>query len=227
MAVTACGQQQLNSKAGPKTAASLSSDSQGKLLKDVPEKIETGARYLFYLHGRIIENEGVRPVHPQHGVYEYQQILETFSGKGFTVVSEARPRGTDVQQYAAKVTGQIRALIKAGVPPQHITVVGASKGGAIAVAASTQLKNRDLNFVLLAACGDSDEYRRFPPDLWGSVLSIYDSKDDWAGTCRKFFEQSRGLKRREELELKLGLGHGLLYRPLKEWVEPTADWARR
>ncbi|HEY0006144.1 MAG TPA: alpha/beta hydrolase [Pyrinomonadaceae bacterium] len=225
LAAVACAQQTANSRAELKALPQTGQTARARLLRDIPKNVETQARYLFYLHGWIIENQGVRPTSPQYGVYQYQEILESFARKGFIVVSEARPKGTDVQQYAAKVVDQIRALLKAGVPPQHITVAGASKGGVITVAVSTLLKNRDVNFVILAACGESDEYRRFHPSLWGNVLSIYDDKDNWAVTCRKFFEQAGGLNRRKEIVLKLGLGHGILYRPLKEWVEPTADWA--
>lgn len=200
----------------------------GVVLTDVPQRIDAKARYLFYLHGRIVEEQGARAVSPQFGPYEYAQILDTLAGRGFVVISEARPRGTDVQQYAPKVVEQINTLMKAGVPPGHITVVGASRGGVIAVAVSTRLKQRAVNFVILASCGNSDEYRRFKPDLWGNVLSIYDYKDDTgAGTCQRFFAQATGLGRHNEVLVKLGLGHGLLYRPLKEWVEPAVAWANQ
>ena len=205
-----------------------SQPAQGVVLKDVPQQIDTARRYLFYLHGRIIEERGVRAVSPQHGPYEYEQILAALARRGFVVISEARPRGTDSLQYAPKVVAQINALLKAGVPPRHITVVGASKGGVITIAVSTRLKQREVNFVILASCGNTDDYRRFKPDLWGNVLSIYDYKDDsGAGTCQRFFDEATGLGRRKELVVKLGLGHGLLYRALNEWIEPTVEWAQQ
>jgi len=103
--------------------------------------------------------------------------------------------------------------------------VGASKGGMIAHLASAMLHNKDLNFVLLAACGEGylDD---FQPDLVGNVLSVYDYKDNkGAGSCADFFARSKNLNRRKEIELKLGLGHGILYKPMDEWVEPTVAWA--
>ena len=60
---------------------------------DVPQQIDPQAHYLFYLHGRIVE-EGRRPTSPQFGVYEYDKILETFRARGFVVISEQRPKGT-------------------------------------------------------------------------------------------------------------------------------------
>src|SRR5882724_6168777 len=62
--------------------------TQGAIWSDVSNKIDPKAKYLFYLHGRIIENQGIRPTDPRYGVYEYQQILDTLKDKGFIVVSE-------------------------------------------------------------------------------------------------------------------------------------------
>ena len=225
LALPACGQRAKHSKPATQ-AASAASHVQGALWKDVPEKVNVSAKYLFYLHGMIVENEGIRPVSPQYGVYEYEQILDTFVDKGFNVISEPRARGTNPREYAAKVVGQIKRLLEAGVPPRSITAVGASRGGAIVILASTLLRNRDVNFVILAACGNSNVYRETKVDLWGNILSIYDFKDvTGAGSCRRFVDSSTGVKRYKEIVLRLGTGHGILYRPLGEWVEPTLDWA--
>lgn len=207
--------------------ATPAANTRGVIWKEIPEKVDPNARYLFYLHGIIVENEGIRPTSPRFGVYEYEQILETLAGKGFVVISEARPRGTIVTEYAAKVIGQINKLLKAGVAPQHITIVGASRGGGIAIAVSSQLRNRDVNFVIMAACGDFDIYKTFRTDLWGNVLSIYDYKDT-VSSCQSFFDKSKtGLGRHREIVTKLGVGHGLLFRPLKEWVDPVVEWANQ
>jgi poly(3-hydroxybutyrate) depolymerase len=128
---TACAQRVANPQ-GENKAAPAPSNAQGVLGRDVPQKVDAKAKYLFYLHGAIIENEGVNAVSPRFGAYEYEQILNTFVNKGFVVISEPRPRGTDIEKYAAKVVGQVNALLKAGVPPQHITIVGGSRGGQIA-----------------------------------------------------------------------------------------------
>lgn len=197
----------------------------GLILKDIPGDIDVKGKYLFYLHGLIIENEGVRPTSPRFGVYEYEEILETFKDRGFIVISEPRPKGTDPEQYATKVVGQIKSLLKAGVRAENITVVGASRGGGIAMIASTRLKNRQVKFAILAACGDWDVYKKVGIDLWGAILSVYDDKDDVAGTCSDFFKKSTGISKKKEVVLKLGQGHGILYRPLKEWVDPITDWA--
>jgi len=203
----------------------------GVVLRDVPEKIDAGAKYLFYLHGRIIEVEGVRPRHEQHGFYEYEEILRALASRGFHVISEPRPADTEHVDYARKVVGQINRLLAAGVPARNVTVVGASKGGGIAVFTSTLLKNRDANFVILAGCSSGGPYRTNKVDLHGRVLSIYDTKDEYGGadgralSCTKYYKQSTGLKASNEIEVRLGVGHGLLYKPFKEWVDPAVEWA--
>ena len=109
------------------------------IVADVPDTVDPAARYLFYLHGAIIERAGERPTHPVFGVYEYRKILETFADRGLIVISEARPAGTEAAEYAAKVAQQVRTLLAAGVPPDHVTVAGFSKGGGIAILASSSL----------------------------------------------------------------------------------------
>lgn len=195
---------------------------QGAILSAPPKKVDTSARYLFYLHGRIVE-QGRRPISPQYGAYEYDQILETFKQRGFVVISEQRRIGIDVEEYAGKVAGQVRQLLKAGVPPRNITVVGASQGSFIAMLASTYLKNADLNFVLIAGCG-ADARFITQVNLHGKVLSIYEQSDG-AGSCEKYRADATGLSKYEELELRTGMRHGFIYRPITEWIEPTIAWA--
>lgn len=233
-AAGACAQQSGASKSARADAGSPAANpaaaAAGAVLRDVPEKIDANAKYLFYLHGRIVEVQGVRPRHEQHGFYEYEEILRTLAARGFHVVSEPRPEDTEHVAYARKVVAQIGRLLAAGVPARNVTVVGASKGGAIAVYVSTLLKNRDANFVVLAGCG-GETARRLKVDLYGRVLSIYDTKDEYGGeggrgvSCSVFYKQSTGLRQSDEIEVKLGVGHGLLYKPFKEWIDPAVAWA--
>lgn len=228
--VAACAQQKVTPAAAvpPKTEerpAAATDKARGAVLADVPQKADPTALYLFYLHGRIIEEKGTRPTDERYGVYEYEQILETLSREGFTVISEARAKGTDPKQYARKVVGQIQTLIGKNVPPRNITVVGASKGAVITLLVSTGLRNRDVNFVVMANCNDW-VMTNFDVDLYGNVLSIYDYRDEFGETCRKFFDKATGLNKSKEIVLKLGTGHAVLYKPLREWIDPTVEWAR-
>ena len=181
--------------------------------------------HIFYLHGRIIEEQGRRPTHPEFGTYEYDEILRQLGGEGRVVVSEARPRNTDPDAYADKVAKQIEELLAKGVPGRRITVIGASKGALITMLVSTRVRSPQVGYVILANCNDwVRENHRI--DLHGEVLSIYEASDSVGGTCEPIFRQSKELGRHREIRLETGLRHGFLYRPMKEWIEPALDWSR-
>jgi len=195
-----------------------------QIFADIPAEIDPGARYLIYLHGAIIETQGIRPTHPRFGVYEFEEILTIFAERGFVVISEARPSGTDGMVYAATVLDQVRDLLKAGVPPDHVTVVGFSKGGGIAIAASSMLANDDVNFVFMAAC---NPWLDSHPEIvaQGRLLSLRESSDDLFGSCESLFDRSPSPNEHVEIVLELGGGHGAFYRPRPEWVERVVKWA--
>ena len=69
-----------------------------------PDTIDPAKQYLFYLHGKIIEDQGIPAVSPEYGEYEYEAILKKLSGYGFVVISEPRPKNTDGVEYAKKIT---------------------------------------------------------------------------------------------------------------------------
>jgi hypothetical protein len=197
----------------------------GAVLRDLPVDIRPDARYLFYLHGAIIEEGGLRPEHPKFGFYEYEAILDSLAAGGLVVISEARGPGTNVSTYAEKVTGQIRQLLETGVPPEHISVVGHSKGGAIAIMTSSFLKNDKVNFAFMACCGN--QLLQNPEvDLHGRILSIYEASDEWFGSCQKAFDQASHPLVTHEIEMYTGEGHGAFYRPISGWVEPVVNWAQ-
>ena len=117
------------------------------------QSTQKNKKYLYYLHGRIVEDLGAdNAVSERFGKYEYKEILKTFKEKGFEVISEARPRNTDVEDYSNELTKDIKAQIKNGISPDNITVVGASKGSLIAMLTSTKLANKNVKFVILANC---------------------------------------------------------------------------
>lgn len=196
-----------------------------------PESIDTAQRYMFYLHGKIIEDQGIPAISPEYGEYEYEAILERLSSYGFTLISEPRPKNTDGMAYARKIAGQVATLLDAGVPAKNVTVVGASKGAGIAIYVSHYLENKDVNFVVMAIC-HPDEVKALKQGqifLYGNILSIYDSADEFAGSCQDLFSfsEEKGITRHEEVVLSIGTGHGILYQPLDEWVVPTVQWAKR
>ena len=195
-----------------------------------PDSIDPAGQYMFYLHGKIIEDQGIPAISPDYGEYEYREILESLSGYGFVVISEPRPVNTDSLEYAKRVIEQVTDLLDAGVPAHNITVVGASKGAGIAILVSHYLENTNVNYILLAICAP-DTVEQLIQDqisLYGNVLSIYDYADGLAGSCQELFSfsEGKGISRHDELILNVGTGHGILYKPLDEWIIPTIEWAR-
>jgi hypothetical protein len=197
----------------------------------IPSKVDTAKKYIFYLHGRIIEEQGIRPVSDKYGTYEYEKILNSLAETGFNIISEPRQKNTDSFEYAKKVVAQIDSLLKFGVPTKNITVIGASKGAVIAVFISHILKREESKFVIMAICNEqmASFWKENKIILWGKILYIFDTNDEIAGSCESYLDilKSDGLKEYKEIEVKLGLGHGLLYSPFKEWVVPALEWANQ
>lgn len=181
---------------------------------------------VYYLHGKIVEDLGPRGVSPRYGTYDYPGIVDAFRSAGVEVVSEVRPKDTDPSLYADRLVAEIRRQVAAGVQPSRITVVGASKGSVIASLISTRLKMPEVRYVLLANCNQWLA-REMKPKLTGEILSIYEASDEIGGTCKPIVDQSRAVTRFEEIRLETGLGHGMLYRPLKDWLAPAVAWAKR
>ncbi len=193
------------------------------VLEAFPEAADPALRYVVYLHGRIVEEQGRAAVSPEHGPYQLDAILQALAQPGTVVIGELRPKDADPELFAERTTAAIAKLRAAGVPGERITVVGASKGAVIAMLVSSRLEDSQIGYVPMAGCNDSI-LERYPIRLHGRLLSIHEASDGIGGSCRRFFNRSPEVARREELRLETGLGHGFLYRPLPEWVTPTLRW---
>jgi dienelactone hydrolase len=158
-------------------------------------------------------------------VYEYRKILEALASDGAIVIGEQRPAMTDMDRFATHVVGQVRFLLRAGVRPQQIAVVGFSKGGGIAMRASALLQNSGINFVFLAACGDGD-FRGSELKVWGRILSVYEASDEDGRSCASLFAKSVASGARSEVRINTGDEHGAFFRPREEWLGPVRAWIR-
>jgi hypothetical protein len=178
---------------------------------------------IFYLHGRIVEDEGPRPVHERYGLYDYPAIVEALGADGATVVSDVRESGTKAHEYARIVVEKIETKIATGTAPDDITVVGFSKGGSIAIFTSHFLGHPEVNFVFIAACAD---WISAAPDLMvnGDIFSIYEESDTLAGSCASLASRNEDLGSFTELATSTGLEHGAFYLPLEGWIEPLLAW---
>jgi hypothetical protein len=183
-------------------------------------------RYLVFLHNRFIEGHGPLDEHPSYGRAEYQEILTRFKNDGFIVLSEKRPANTEETTYAQKIAAQVDSLLRTGIKPTAITIVGTSKGGYIAQYVSNLTKNSRLNFVFIGSSFKND----ITPDditLYGRILSITEASDtgriDFSAQPR--FKRSK-LEDFKEILLHTNLHHGFLFKALDAWIVPTEKWAK-
>ena len=106
-------------------------------------------------------------------------------------------------------------------------------GGYIALMASARLQQKDVRFVILGGCliANAKAMRgEEGQSLAGRLLSIREESDDLGGPCATWDPVSAAsagapLLDGHEIVLHTGLGHGFLYRPLPEWLEPAMAWA--
>ncbi len=198
------------------------------MLASVPDSIDTDKHYLFYIHDDIVSTFNMAPEDPDYGVYDYAGIVNRFATEGFTVIAYPRQKGTHPYVFADETIGEIRKLLDAGVPPAHVSIVGAGTGGGIAILITTKLRNPDLQIVLLATC--TDPFIRFWKAqnelLSGNVLSIYHPGSE-RRSCRDFLEYclSNGVRRYEEIALPESSDPGFYYRATTDWVVPAILWA--
>lgn len=193
---------------------------------DVPQAPDPKARWLIYLHGRIVEVQGKEAVHPEFGPYAFDAIVKALATGSLEVIAELRP-ATTTFEYSSRVVRQVRQLEQAGVPPGAITVVGFSKGAALARRAAAELGDPNVGFAILAGCPKKPEnLEPWVPRMAGRMLSLYDSSDEMVGSCKPAFEKAPGVKGTETV-LSVGKRHGTFFEPRPEWVKPVLHFATK
>jgi len=202
---------------------SPTSGTSGTVMSSLPDAIDPNGRYLFYIHGRIMEDEGVDAISPQFGLYEFTDILSYLAGAGFKTIGEVRSGSTDVDRYADGVAWQVERLLTEGVPGENITIVGFSKGGYITMLVSSKLGKPELNFVIIAIC---NEETIASPDiaLAGRILSLYEASDEYGSSCRPLLARSRDVVEFDEIEFETGKQHGAFYSADPLWLAPMITW---
>lgn len=183
-------------------------------------------RFIFFIHNRFLETHDVNESHPEFGRTEYKEIITELEKGGSKVISEIRNGNVNAREYAIRIVNQIDDLLKKGIDPKKITVVGTSKGGYIAQYVSTLANNPNLNFVFIASYTNNDILNIPEINYCGNILTIYEESDPFGVSAidRKTSSTCK-IDRFKEIELHTGLGHGFLFKPLKEWIEPTIKWA--
>ncbi len=205
--------------------ACVSSVKPQSITEAVPDKVDRSRQYLIYLHGGIVQDMGVDAVSEDFGRYEYHKILEAFRVKGFNVISQVRPKGTDITAYANVLAEQIRLIKKRGIKDKNIIVVGASLGAYMTLEAANVLGRSKIRYVLIGLCSKYaiDRYSEYKGKLMGNFLSIYEQSDQ-KGSCQAIFEPSNQRVKFKEVRTQTGRGHGFLFKPDNEWVTPLFDW---
>ena len=185
--------------------------------------------YIFFIHNKFLEEHPDGAFSKAYKVkVEYEKILASFKREGFIVLSEKRQPQTNVVKYAKKVVGQIDSLISKGVSPNHITVIGTSKGGYIAQFVSTFARNPNLNFIFIGSFQDLDVKEIPNIHFCGNILTIYEKSDAFGVSAIKRKESSKfKINHFKEIELNTGLKHGFLYIASDEWLKPSKMWAKQ
>jgi len=204
-----------------------------------PDNPNKNEKYLFYLHGISVELHGPDSWSETFDKkYEYTKIVKEFLGRGYNVVSEARSGGTKPLYYAIDTAEQINELLEQGVLGKNIAVVGHSRGAFMSLMIRPRVSDPKVNIVAMAGCAQKGTtsvagvnprkgynvfLRKKASDLHGRFLSIYDSSDEWFGTCQEAFELADDLQAKE-IVLKTGEGHGLFLDADPAWVDPVIKW---
>jgi len=180
-------------------------------------------KHVFYLHGRIIELQGVDAVSEQFGKYEYLSIIDSLKVTQANIHHNVRAADVDFQAFCEKTSSEIDALVNSGVEPSDITVIGASKGAVMAMCISN-MNEHPINYVLLAANNDYIQ-RENQWNLHGRILGIYERSDVIAGKdYQHWINMSTNAITFKQMEINTQLGHGFLYKPIDEWMIPTKYW---
>lgn len=183
-------------------------------------------KHIFYLHGRIIEEQGPNAVSEKYGPYAYTAIIDSLKATGAVVHHELRTQETDFYQFAEHTSAQIDSLLAGGVDPRDITLIGASKG-AVMTMYIAHSNPAPINYVLLGANNDYIE-QEYDWHLHGHILAVYERSDAVAGkNYDHWVANSPEVADFRQLEINTGLDHGFLYRPIDAWWQPAKAWVGR
>lgn len=195
----------------------------------ITRNLETEKNYIFFIHNKFLEENPDGTFSDTYNItVDYKGILQSFKDDDFVVLNEKRNPKTNVKEYAKKIVHQIDSLISKGVKPNHITVIGTSKGGYIAQYVSTFIENPELNFVFIGSFQETDIEEIPAINFCGNILTIYDKSDVFGVSAIRRKETSKlKINQFKEIELNTGLKHGFLYIASNEWIKPCKMWAKR
>ena len=198
---------------------------EASISKQFPEQADPAARYVVYNHGAVAEGAKLpRPLSPHFGAYHMPELEQALADPDWHLIVPPRPRDAPAGAYGARVASEVQKLIDEGVAPEHIALIGFSKGGQIVSVASSRLRPNAVRVVLIAACWPWVEKA---PNIviGGPMLSLRDASDP-ANSCRSLAEHGDGAPSFEEIITNVGDMHGSFFKPHDEWVDPLRAWLK-
>jgi len=196
----------------------------GEIYSEFRKQIHPNGKYVFYSHGLIVEGTNPRPVHPKFGTYEFSLIKDMLvKDSEFNLIAHHRPKNAKIEAYTTKLVSWVRTLVKAGVKPNNITLIGFSRGGQLTSFAANRLKDLKINTILLATCWPGSVQTDPTITFSGHFLSIYETTDG-AKSCKQLSDRSEELLSFEEVAISTGKKHGAFFKPMKEWIVPVKKW---
>lgn len=200
----------------------VGSATAGEVFSAFPQTPANDQRYIIYLHGAIIERQGINPMSPQFGRYEFSAIIDALAQTDADVIALVREGGTETLAL------QIEPILSDGGEPHNITLVGFSKGGYITLLSANRLQKPDLRYVVMAGCveGIVNGSDRSAEGLLGAVLSIVEATDDLGFACSPLFERNPQLSQTDDITFVTGAGHGFFYRADPAWIDEVLSWSQ-
>jgi hypothetical protein len=104
----------------------LSKTMAGQVYTELPDNIDRNAKYVFYSHGFIVEGDDPKPIETRSGwrVYDFPAIKQALADDRYHLIAHHRAKNTDPFEYAYTLNSQVRRLVKKGVNPKNITIMG-------------------------------------------------------------------------------------------------------
>jgi len=196
------------------------------ILDNAPKSPKINGHYVFYSHGLIVEGKNPTPQHNRFGVYDFPAIKKALADSQYTLIAHHRPLKTDPVEYANTLSAQVTILLNKGVPAQNITLIGFSRGGFITALVSSKLANKELNYVIMAAC-TSRLANNEAVVIYGNLLSIYETSDG-VGSCDNVVKRNPdAINSYQEVAISTGKEHGAFYTPNPSWLDPIKKWLKR
>lgn len=197
---------------------------------DIPFHPKPEEHYLFYQHGKLIEQNGIPTSHIKHGSYDFHEILNTFSYRGFQVIAELRATNASIHGHAFRLARKINSLIDKGVAPNNITLVGLDKGGRIALVTSSYVGNSEINYVIINGCYSNDSkvrqfIKKHELKPAGRILDLRLEVNRKTGPCSAFYANQEEVVESRELIFSVNTESGLFFKAESKWIDPVVAWA--